>query len=113
MARRTEDIESADTWDFENAESRPGIKPSRAVVSVAFPREDFERVAEAAESAEMNVSEFIRRAALNEVMRRRGPSAVMSTSGSLGFVSFTMTHGALTAVQGRARPEREPAAVTA
>jgi uncharacterized protein (DUF1778 family) len=61
-------LQSEGNWDYDRAERRPGRKP-RAVVSVAFSREDFERVASAAEQSGMKVSEFIREAALS---RSRG-----------------------------------------
>ena len=60
-------LQNPNNWDFENAEKRPGVKKPRAVVSVAFSREDFERVAEHAEHLGMKISEFIRNAALEQV----------------------------------------------
>ena len=60
-----EELQNPDNWDFEKAEAKPGVKRGRAVVSVAFSRDDFERVAEFAEAFGMKVSEFIRGAALD------------------------------------------------
>jgi hypothetical protein len=51
-------------WDFERAERRSSTRRPRAVVSVAFSRDDFDHVATMAEALEMKVSEFIRTAAL-------------------------------------------------
>lgn len=59
------ELQNPENWDFEKADVRPGVKKSRAVVSVAFTREDFELVARAAEEFGMKVSEFIRAAALD------------------------------------------------
>ena len=42
----------------------PGTQKPRAVVSVAFARDDFEQVASAARQSDMKTSEFIRGAAL-------------------------------------------------
>lgn len=56
-----EELENADNWDLENAEkAAPAARKARAVVSVAFPGEDFESVAEMAEQLGMKTSEFIR-----------------------------------------------------
>lgn len=57
-------LQDPKTWDWERAEARPGRKKPRAVVSVAFGRDDFETVARYAERAGMKLSEFIRSAAL-------------------------------------------------
>jgi hypothetical protein len=97
-------------WDFENAERRPGVKPSRTIVSVAFAREDFERVAQAARHAQMKLSEFIRNAAVNEAHRQRGRAVISSTSGTLGFTSFTITSQTVT--QGRALVKDEDLVAT-
>ena len=52
------------TWDFSQETVSPGIKKARAVVSVAFAREDFGQVSNAARQSNMKTSEFIRNAAL-------------------------------------------------
>ncbi len=54
-----------ENWDFENAERRPPAQRGRAIVSVAFNRDDFEAIGEAAEEFGMKLSEFIRHAALD------------------------------------------------
>lgn len=53
-----------DSWDFERAERRSSTRPARAVVSVAFNRDDFDQVSATAQAFHMKVSEFIRTAAL-------------------------------------------------
>ena len=62
--KEQEKLKDPKTWDWERAETRPGRKKPRAVVSVAFNRDDFETVSLFAERARMRVSEFIRSAAL-------------------------------------------------
>jgi len=62
--KEREELQNPESWDWERAESRPGRKKPRAVVSVAFRRDDFETVAAFAERAGMKLSEFIRSAAI-------------------------------------------------
>ena len=62
--KEQEELQKPKTWDWDRAEAHPGHKKPRAVVSVAFNRDDFETVALYAERAHMRVSEFIRSAAL-------------------------------------------------
>jgi hypothetical protein len=62
--RQREQLQNPEDWDWDRAESRPGRKKPRAVVSVAFKRDDFETVAGFAERAGMKLSEFIRSAAI-------------------------------------------------
>lgn len=61
---KREDLENPEEWAFERAQRRSNTRRPRAVVSVAFSRDDFERIGEAAESLNMKVSEYIRTAAL-------------------------------------------------
>jgi hypothetical protein len=62
--KERKELQSPESWAWERAESRPPRKRPRAVVSVAFNRDDFETVAAFAERAGMKVSEFIRSAAI-------------------------------------------------
>lgn len=78
------ELEDPTSWDYEGGERRPGAKQARAVVSVAFPRADFERVSECAEQLGMRTSEFIREGALEKAARHRelvGVSSISSTEG--------------------------------
>lgn len=68
--RERRDLEDPDNWDFENAEEALPIKSPRAVVSVSFPRADFETVVRAARAAGERTSEFIRAAALQRAQNR-------------------------------------------
>jgi hypothetical protein len=58
-------LENSENWDWENAETESGTKNRRAIVSVAFPREDFKKVAECARQIGVSVSAFIRHAAVD------------------------------------------------
>ena len=73
--KRIDDLQDPKQWDYEKAERRPGVKSARAVVSVAFSRQDFERVAASAAERGKRTSEFIREAALE-----RAEGAVRSDS---------------------------------
>jgi hypothetical protein len=63
------ELEDPETWDMTGGEVLPPVKTARAVVSVAFPREDFARVSEYARRQGMKTSEFVRKAALDRVAR--------------------------------------------
>lgn len=84
-----------DDWELDQAEIHEPPKNPRAVVSVAFPRDDFRKVSEAAGASDMKVSEFIRTAALERAERVAGTSHSysMSTSGS-GAIYHTFTAAA-------------------
>ena len=64
MTEEENELKDPGTWDFSQAVVNPGTKKARAVVSVAFARDDFEQVASAARHSDMKTSEFIRGAAL-------------------------------------------------
>jgi len=66
MSEQDSELRNPDIWDIDQAVVRPGIKNARAVVSVAFTREDFERVSNAAQQVNEKTSEFIRGAALDK-----------------------------------------------
>ena len=76
-------LQNEETWDYSKAEKRAGVR-KRTVVSVAFSREDFERVAARAEQLGMKISEYIRNAAIQAAENR--PHVVTFISGSLGGV---------------------------
>jgi len=74
-------------WDFENAERQEGKPLRRVVVSVAFPRREWEKVSAEAEAAGLPVSTYIRRKALGE----RGPLSTFEiTSGVSSGASLTL-----------------------
>ncbi len=78
--KEREELRNPESWDWDRAESRPGRKKPRAVVSVAFNRDDFETVAAFAERAGMKLSQFIRSAAIGRVQGKM--QVVFLTSGS-------------------------------
>ena len=84
MSEETHNLEAAEDWDLDNTEAVRRTKPIRAVVSVAFKREDFEVVAEHAEQLGMRTSEFIRKAALEKALPVSAPANVNSFGGTVG-----------------------------
>ncbi len=60
-----ENLENPENWDWENAETVSGTKNRRTIVSVAFPRSDFKKVAECARQIGMSVSAFVRHSAVD------------------------------------------------
>ena len=59
-------LRKAETWDADQVVVNRGVPRPRAVVSVAFSRDDFETVSGVANSRGMKTSEFIRTAALDK-----------------------------------------------
>jgi hypothetical protein len=76
-------LEASDSWNLEMGQRRPPAQAARAIVSVAFSREAFERVAESAERAGRKVSEFIREAALEKATQTRDEAVLTSATGSI------------------------------
>ena len=62
-----EELQKPETWDFDKAEEKPGRSQGRAVVSVSFSREDFNRVSQHAEMLGLKTSELIRNATLEQI----------------------------------------------
>lgn len=87
MARLTKDeleeMQNPDTWEDSEEQVEPATKPARAVVSVAFARDDFETVVEAANRRGMKTSEFIREAALEKTVSQPQRAQVLVVSGSV------------------------------
>ena len=105
MTRRDDerDLENPEHWDYERGEKRPGVKGARAVVSVAFGREDFDRVVACAEHLGKKTSEFIREAAVDKARRVWEPATVATYSGSAR--SFLFTERPVPTTRGVALPE--------
>ncbi len=74
-------LQDPEAWD--EGEVRPAVKSPRAIVSVAFARGDFERIADYATRRGMKTSEFIRRAALETVTPQRHEPASIIVTGSV------------------------------
>jgi hypothetical protein len=79
-ADELKELEDPSTWE-DGGEVRPAVKSSRAVVSVAFSREDLARIAAEAERRGMKTSEFIRAAALRCVTTPGTLARVVSVTG--------------------------------
>jgi hypothetical protein len=92
MSDHAIDLQNPETWDFEHAEKQEGRKARRAVVSVAFHREDFHRVADAAQRAGMTTSEFIRNATLKKLYPPTGGHGVIVSTSS-GGTGMTRLYG--------------------
>lgn len=91
--KELKELQDPESWS-NKSEVRAPVKPQRAVVSVAFSREDFDRVVEHAQRAGMKTSEFIRYAALEHVAEQGMPVQVFSVSGSVRTnIPFTRMEG--------------------
>ena len=76
------ELQHPETWEDGEDECRPAVKSPRAVVSVAFTREDFQQVAAYARQHGMKTSEFIRRATLESMSLKRDQAVVGSVRAS-------------------------------
>ena len=61
-----EELQTPDNWEDAEDAVQPPVKAPRAVVSIAFSREDFQMVADYAKRHGMKTSEYIREAALKQ-----------------------------------------------
>jgi len=89
--KELQELQDPESWDDES-QVLPSAKPRRAVVSVPFPREDFERVVEHAQNEGMKTSEFIRQAVLAHLSEGSSHTraVVLSVSGDVRtYVPFT------------------------
>lgn len=86
-------LEDPGEGDWENAEVRMPEKAPRAVVSVAFDRGDFERIAAKARGLGEKTSEYIREAALARV-RESGPRSSVGAFTSSAH-AFVVSRGAV------------------
>jgi hypothetical protein len=84
--KKVQALENAEEWDLERATKHAAVKGRRAVVSVAFPREEFELVDECAERSGEKLSEFIRKAALSRASTHSAMAAPPLISGSSGMI---------------------------
>jgi hypothetical protein len=90
------DLQDPDSWDYERAIELPASKKPRAVVSVAFAREDFERVAMAARRDGKKISEFVRDAAIGQVASPGARATLMVSSAGAGSLIVTGGFGPMT-----------------
>lgn len=94
------ELEKLDSWDVEQAQVRPPVKPSRLVVSVSFPRKEFEQISKHAELVDKKISQFIRDAAIEKTLPQRDFLLLSSFSGSLGASWLTEQLPTFTIVSG-------------
>jgi hypothetical protein len=88
------ELEQESAWEDEPFAVLKPQKPPRAVVSVAFAREDFARIARCARANGMKTSEFIRAAALDRLNGKASASAtveITTSAGGFRVANFTET----------------------
>ena len=76
-------------YDLQRTMKHPAVKSPRAIVSVAFSKEEFEQVSDAADQDGVALSKFIRDSALGFARLRRprnlnetaNPDAIVTTNG--------------------------------
>ena len=87
MAKLTKDeleeLQGPETSEDTDEPVQPATRTARAVVSVAFARDDFETVVAAAKQHGMKTSEFIRRAAMEKTSLKSQQAQVLVVSGSI------------------------------
>ena len=116
-------LEHEDNWDFTRAERRSGNRRVRTILSVAFSREDFDRVSACAEQSNEKVSEFVRTAALERAQRLNGGTTltavsesgwriISTTAGTVGPPSTTRASGANTLPELKAVPPQSAEGTT-
>jgi hypothetical protein len=64
-AREIDELEDPENWDFDTAQIQPPVENPQAVVSVTFTRSEIGRVATAARSRGMSLTEFVKDASLH------------------------------------------------
>lgn len=79
--KELQELQDPDNWETIENDVREPSRPRRSVVSVSFPRNDFERVVERAQEQGMKTSEYIRCAVLAQVDPQDAGTAVVSVSG--------------------------------
>ena len=80
------ELENPETWDMNKPIARKSKKPSRVVFSVAFHRDDFDRISKYAEQCGKRTSEFIREAAIEKSINEGERTVYILGSGSLGAI---------------------------
>jgi hypothetical protein len=81
--KELKELQDPTLWEHSENDKRDPVKSSRAVVSVAFSRNDFELVSSAAKQRGMKTSEFIRAATLENARAHSKRAVIVSVSGSL------------------------------
>jgi len=94
------ELEKLETWDTNKVEIRQPKKPSRVVFSVAFQRDDFERISKFAELSGKKTSEFIRDAAIEKTLTQGEFARSIFGYGSIGTMWSTDQIPQITLVSG-------------
>ena len=103
------ELQDPGSWDEDSLSIHEPSKPRRVIVSVAFSREAFERIAQAAESQNKPTSTYIREAALASVAPARVAAAEWRGHGVIaGTMSSTAMEASLTGTSGRAEEIQVP-----
>src|SRR4051812_11389135 len=98
-----DELQDPNTWEDEG-DVRPPVRSPRAVVSVAFPREDFQRIASYAKRHGMKTSEFIRQAALECSAPPSSHSEILAVTGRVK-TGFPATTSNKSQVKVKTKPE--------
>ena len=97
---KNSELESLDNWDVDKTVVKSPVKPSRLVVSVAFQRDDFERVSKHAAFLGKKTSQFIRDAVIEKTLKQSEPVLFFTPSLSLGAVRLIDQMPPVTSVSG-------------
>ena len=86
MKTDPDDATNQGDMDWNNAhQQKTNRARSRAIVSVAFSRQDFERLDRHVERKGVKISEFIREAALDRVTAEQVPAAMSAAFAAAGY----------------------------
>ncbi len=97
-AEEAENLESPEEWDYERAERISPQKKARAVVSVAFSREDLELIGDYAERLGQKTSAYIRQAAIEKASAHAQVNSVRWFGASIGSFAVSVDLGPTTHV---------------
>ncbi len=93
-----EKLKSSEEWDYERTDRILPRKKARAVVSVAFSREDLELVGEHAERLGQKISAYIRQAAVEKASAHAQVNSVRWFGASMGSFAVGVDLGPTTHV---------------
>ena len=98
--KKNSGLERLDNWDVDKAEVKAPVKPSRLVISVAFQRDDFERISKHAAFLGKKTSQFIRDTVIEKTLKQSNPVLFSTCSFSLGASWITDQAPPITLVSG-------------
>jgi len=94
--KELKELQDPNNWEFDETPPEAPPRRGRAVVSVAFNAEDFDRVSRHARASGLRLSEFIREAALDRTTAPGARAEFEITSGGLGGILFARRIAAIT-----------------